>query len=401
MRRSRLLLISLAFLAFISLGLPDGLLGVAWPSIRETFGLSLDALGALLLMFTIGYQVSSFASGAILTRMGVGALLAASGFATAISLLGYSFAPAWIVMVMLGLLAGLGAGAIDAGLNTYVATNFSTRTLNWLHAFFGLGAAIGPLIMTGVLNANLPWRRGYLIVGAAQIVLALCFVFTRRRWEANEAHGETPPPQSSGAPMWSTLRIPAAWLGIVIFLLYTGLEIAAGQWAYSLFTEGRGINPITAGFWISMYWGSLTVGRVIFGIIVTNAPVDRLLAGCMIAIAAGAALLALNITDLLSFLGLALMGFALAPIFPSLISTTPARLGPTHTANAVGFQIAAASFGGTLLPWLVGVLAGWVGLEVLGPFLLIAALALLGLYSLLLVTSARRVDAPTREPAPR
>jgi fucose permease len=397
MRRSRLLLISLAFVAFISLGLPDGLLGVAWPSIRETFGLSLDALGPLLVMFTIGYLVSSFSSGEILHRMGVGTLLAASGFATAISLLGYGLAPTWIFMVMLGVLAGLGAGAIDAGLNTYVATNFSTRTLNWLHAFFGFGAALGPLIMTVVLNADLPWRRGYLIVGAAQVLLALCFLVTRRRWQVSEAQQEATPQPSNGASMLSTLRLPATWLGIAIFLLYTGLEIATGQWTYSLFTLSRGVAPTTAGFWISVYWGSLTVGRILFGIIVTSAPVERLLAGCMVVIAVGAGLLALNLSDLLSFFGLALMGFAFAPIFPSLISTTPARIGPAHTANAVGFQVAAASLGGALLPWTVGILASWIGLEVLGPFLLGGALALLGLYALLTVNSRSSHPRPASE----
>jgi fucose permease len=169
-RQRTALLVALAYAAFVSLGLPDGLTGVAWPSIRTTFGLPLNALGALATTAMIGYLVSSFSSGRMLARLGVGGLLALSCLATAISLLGYGSAPLWGVMVGLGLLAGLGAGAIDAGLNTYAAENFSPRTVNWLHASFGLGAATGPMVMSSVISAGQSWRLGYLIVGVAQLI---------------------------------------------------------------------------------------------------------------------------------------------------------------------------------------------------------------------------------------
>src|ERR1041385_7835888 len=163
--KSSFLLIALAWLSFISLGLPDGLNGVAWPSIRADFHLPLDALGALLMMFTVDYLASSFSSGPLLARISVGTLLALSCLATAVSLIGYALAPAWWVMVALGMLAGLGAGAIDAGLNTFAATQFSARMVNWLHACYGVGAAGGPAIMTSVLAANHPWQQGYAVVG--------------------------------------------------------------------------------------------------------------------------------------------------------------------------------------------------------------------------------------------
>jgi fucose permease len=156
-RQARVLLVALAYLGFVSIGLPDGLLGVAWPSIRASFGLPLDALGMLLVTFTIGYLLSSFSSGRLLAHMNVGALLALSCLGTALSLLGYASVPQWWMMVVLGILAGLGAAAIDAGLNTYAATHFSTRSVNWLHACYGVGATIGPLLMTGVLMADRPW----------------------------------------------------------------------------------------------------------------------------------------------------------------------------------------------------------------------------------------------------
>lgn len=232
-RKTGLLLISLAYLSFVSLGLPDGLLGIAWPSIRASFDLSIDALGALLVMFTAGYLISSFSSGRLLARMSVGALLALSCLATAASLVGYALAPSWWMLVALGSLAGLGAGAIDAGLNTFAATNFSARMVNWLHACYGIGAATGPVIMTTVLGANRPWQYGYAIVGIWQLLLAVCFSLTHRHWlGASKAQESETPTSIKATSSLETLRLTAAWLSIAIFFVYTGIEAAAGAWAY-------------------------------------------------------------------------------------------------------------------------------------------------------------------------
>lgn len=382
--RVGVLLIAIAYVGFISLGLPDGLLGVAWPSIRAYFGISLDALGALLLMSTSGYLLSSSSSGRILARLNVGSLLAISGVATATALIGYGLTPFWSVLVGLGFLAGMGAGAIDAGLNTYVALYYSARTLNWLHACYGIGATIGPIIMTSVLTAGLAWQWGYLLVGGTQMALAICFGLTRGLWQTpGAARDQSAAPSTPAAPPKSTLRLTAAWLSIGLFFLYTGLEVSAGQWAYSLFTEARAIPPSTAGLWISIYWGALTVGRVIFGIIVGFVAVKLLLRLCIIGTTLGAALLWLNVSATLSFLGLALMGLALAPIFPSLISTTPRRLGVAHAANGVGFQVGAAALGAAILPGVVGIFARQFGLEVVGPLLVGAGVLMFILYAIL------------------
>jgi fucose permease len=379
------LLLALSYVGFVSLGLPDGLLGVAWPSIRASFGLPLDALGPLLVASTSGYVLSSFASGGLLARMSVGTLLVLSCLATATSLLGYALAPAWWVMVAFGLLAGLGAGAIDAGLNTHVATHHSARTLNWLHAFYGLGAAGGPVLMASVLMMGLAWQRGYALVALGQVILAACFLATVRFW---------PPPGGAGAPgrpggpagtsaaaprpasSAGTLRLPAAWLGIVAFFVYTGLEASAGAWAYSLLTESRRVSAMTAGTWVSVYWGGLTAGRLVFGFLVGAAPLHVLLRASILGIVVGAGLVTLDLGPHPTFLGLALLGLACGPIFPSLIATTPERLGDAHAANGVGFQIAGAALGQSLLPALVGVLASRMGLEVVGPALLVAAVTL-------------------------
>ncbi|HEX6288383.1 MAG TPA: MFS transporter [Herpetosiphonaceae bacterium] len=380
-RQRAALLVGLAYAAFISLGLPDGLTGVAWPSIRSTFGLSLDALGALITTGTLGYLVSSFSSGRVLARIGVGWLLVLSCLATALSLLGYSAAPQWIVMVGLGLLAGLGAGAIDAGLNTYAAENFSPRTMNWLHASFGLGAATGPIVMSSVISAGQSWRLGYLLVGMAQLILASCFAVTRSQWHASADEGHAEPTPS--APMIRTLALPSAWLSILLFFLYAGLELSAGQWLYTLLTEARGMLPALAGIWVSVYWGSLTVGRLLSGVIVAHIPVRTLLQLCMVGAILGVVMLWLNLASWLSLAGVALLGLALAPMFPSLISLTPARMGPAHAANTVGFQIAAATFGAASLVGGFGLIADRLGLETLGPFLLVTAVLLLAAFEIL------------------
>jgi fucose permease len=378
-RKYSLFLIALAYLSFVSLGLPDGLNGVAWPSIRGYFNLPLDALGSLLVMFTAGYLVSSFSSGRMLALMSLGSLLALSCLATAVSLIGYALAPAWPVMVALGVIAGLGAGAIDAGLNTFAATRFSPRMVNWLHASYGVGAASGPVIMTSVLAAHHPWQRGYAMVGVWQLLLAICFGLTRRRWPKASESEDIVSNSVARVPNISTLRLPVMWLSAAVFCLYTGIEAAAGIWVYSLFTQSRGVSIVTAGIWLSVYWGGLTVGRLLAGVAVGFVPANRLLRLCIAGIALGAALIWLNFTSLLSFLGLGLMGLASAPVFPSLIATTPERLGSAHTSNGVGFQIAAAVLGQSLLPAFLGVLADKFGLEIIGPALFVAAAMLLAL----------------------
>ena len=166
------------------------------------------------------------------------------------------------------------------------------------------------------------------------------------------------------------------WLGLALFFMHTGIEGAAGQWPYTLFTEARGVAPGTAGLWVGAYWGSLTVGRMVFGLVVDRLGVVPTLRMCMLGAVLGSASVWWNVTDLLGFLGLALIGFSLAPIFPSLTSHTPRRVGAAHAANAIGFQVAAAGIGIAALPGLAGVLAESLGLEIIGPFLFAASVAM-------------------------
>ncbi|PYE24111.1 fucose permease [Rhizobium sp. PP-CC-3A-592] len=378
----RSFLTTLAFLAFISLGLPDGLLGVSWPSIRADFTLPLDRLGLLVAVTTAGYLAASFMSGAVMRRVPIGMVLAMSTLAAAIGLLGFALTPAWPLMIALGFLAGLGGGAVDAGLNAYGARHFSPQILNWLHAFFGLGTTIGPLLVSGVLGSGLVWQVSYAIVGSAQLVLAATFFVTRSRWEEVAEIGHDVAEELPAAPVSETLRKPVVWFGMLVFFVYCGIEVTAAQWSYTLLTLGRGFSETNAGLVIGLFWGSLTIGRIGFGFIANRVPLHKTLRICILAAALGALLFWLAPVPALGVLGLMMIGFFFAPIFASLISLTPGRVGREHANSAIGFQIAAAGLGGAVVTALTGLMTRSLGLEVIGIVVFAATVLLLVLYEL-------------------
>jgi fucose permease len=383
--------LALSGLGFLAIGLPDGLLGVAWPSMRASFGLPLHALGPLLVATTAGYVASSAMSGRILAHMSVGALLALSCALTAASLLGYAAAPRFAWIVALGCAAGLGAGAIDSGINGYVATRHGPRSVSALHLCYGVGAAAGPALLTQLLNAGFAWRSGYAAVGAAQLALAAAFAASLRRWPPaarapREREGAAP-----AAPRGGALRVPAVRLGIAAFCVYTGIEAAIGAWAYTLLTEARGVAMMAGGAWVSAYWGSLTVGRLLSAVFVDARRVDRVLRGCVLGLVAGSAWLALDAGALASGLALGWLGLCAGPIFPALIATTPARVGDALTSRAVGFQVAAAALGQALLPGALGAVASGFGIPAVAPALLALAALLLAVFLALVRAGARGV----------
>ena len=278
-------LLLLAYLAFVSLGLPDGLLGVGWPSISAEFGVPTAAVGLVLTAGTIGYLTSSVLAGFTLARLGVGRLLAGSTLLASLALTGYATAPALTVLICCALVLGLGSGAIDSGLNAYAAGAFGARHMNWMHAFFGLGVAIGPLVMTAMLSTGAGWRWGYAVTAAAQLVLATAFALTVSAWR-DRTGGPTSPKRAApadhttGAPLddtaggpvghvpggpvddaaaragapepaavriAETLRLPAVWFGALAFAIYVAIEVSAGLYAFLLLTEGRGLPPRSPG----------------------------------------------------------------------------------------------------------------------------------------------------------
>jgi fucose permease len=385
--KSNYLLLIISYIGFVSLGFPDAVIGVAWPSVRENFSVHQSSLGWILFGGGTGYFISSFFSGRIIHHAGVALVLAISSAMVAGSAFGYSLAPIWILFALCSILHGLGSGAIDAGLNNYVAHHFSARVMNWLHACYCLGAMLGPLVMTAVITSGTHWRGGYAIIGATMLTMSLLFASTIKLWGAPASQSADKPPQASTA---ETLRARPVQLQMLIFFVYTGLEVTCGQWTFTLFTESRGIAPGTAGTWVSIYWGSIGIGRVLFGFVADRIGINRLLRWSMFAAVLGAALLLSSNSRPLMFSGLALTGLALAPIYPCLMTATPRRLGPALAAHAIGYQTGAAMIGAAALPTLAGWFGARFGLEQIPVAALVFAAAMFLLHEALLRRDAKR-----------
>ena len=383
-RRSSTLLLILAYVAFVSLGLPDTVLGVAWPSLRREFELSQSSMGAVLATGVCGYFLSGLLAGAMIRKVGVGGLLALSSAAVALALAGYALAPSWTAFFPVGFVMGLGSGAIDSGLNGYAARHFSVRHVNWLHACWGVGASTGPLIMTAAIATGHGYRGGY---GALSFVLgamAVAFLFTARAWQT-EPHGATNPNGESRQEAGFATAIGSArvWLHLFTFFVYTGLESSVGQWCFSLMREERGLGVEAAGAWTSAYWTSLTLGRILLGFVVDRFGADRLLRGATFGVALGAVAFAAS-PGALGRCGLLLLGLSLAPMYPTLMARTPARVGERIAHHAVGFQVSAATLGSSFLPSLLGLLVAEAGYGAVGAFAVGLSLALFAAHEALL-----------------
>ena len=377
----RRLLLVLCFIAFISLGLPDALLGVAWPSMADEFSTSLDRLGIIMTGGTVGYALSSFMIGAIVNRIGLAGLLIQSASLTVIALLLFMVVPDWYWMPFVALIAGLGGGGIDAGLNAYVDKHYSSRIMQWLHASFGVGVTLGPAIMTLSLAMTGLWRPGYLVVAFLMLLMLSAFIHYRGLWSDQPDTDETE--EQGNASMLATLKLPAAWLSMLAFLLYTSAEIGLGFWAFTLLTESRGVLLATAGLWVTLYWGSFTVGRIVAGMLAPKLGEMRLtLFGLLIALI-GLVLFTLQIGGPGGVYGLALIGLGFAPTFPALLSTTSERVAKAHVTNLIGMQISAAGVGLVVMPLSLGLLVSSFGLEALAQvFLGMTASVLLLLISI-------------------
>jgi fucose permease len=390
--KSKLGLLILAYLAFVSLGLPDSVLGLAWPSIRSVFELPQAALGVPLAAGALSYFASGLLAGRSMQAVGVGGLLAVSTVLVAIAVFGQAFAPAFIVFVAAACLAGLGSGAVDAGLNSYGAQNFGARHMTWLHAAYSTGAALGSATLTALFAQRLSWRQGYTTIAVALSALAVAFVLTHKRWSTQPPRQREPDAAIDAAPSseathagsaWTALRNPRVLLQSCIFFVYSGVEVGAGQWSYTILTQARGMQSESAGIYVTSYWATLLIGRILAGFIVEAVGTVKLLrAGCFVA-AAGATLFAIRgLHPTSSWLGLCLVGLALAPIYPGLMSETPRRVGAL-SPHAVGFQVSAATAGVAVLPNLGGLVGEHFGLDAIAVFVAVCAGALLALHEVL------------------
>lgn len=401
MTKPAFVVLLLAYLAFVSLGLPDTVLGVAWPSLRAEFGIPQSAMGAVLAAGLSGYFLSGLWAGAGVGKLGVGGLLAASSALVSAALFGFALAPSWTVFFPIGVLMGLGSGAIDSGLNGYAARHFSVRHVNWLHGCWGIGASTGPALMTFSIAESHGYRAGYASLGTVLGAMAVLFVITRRRWDEprdGDDTSQTPgaagtqPSRPVGVSYRTALRSSRVWLQVLVFFLYTGIESTVGQWCFSWLRERRGLSIELAGGWTSAYWASLTLGRLVLGTFVDRWGADRTLRCATVGAVVGVSLFAAS-DGTLGSIGLLLLGVSLAPLFPTLMARTPARVGDDVAHHAVGFQVSAATLGSTLVPALVGLLVARGGLRLFGVVVVGVGVALLIAHEGLLAVARRSPQA--------
>ena len=366
--------IIIAYLVFIVIGIASGLLNIAWTYMQSTFGVSHDSLAALAPAAMLGGLFAAFFSGSLIGKFSIGPVLVGGMAFAGIGLLGYAIAPVWIVLLGVALFASIGKGTVDAGLNNFVSTNYGTREMNWLHAAWGIGLTIAPAVVTYfVLDQGGNWQSSYILVGSIVLLFGLVILLTLPQWQTkaklNPAKSKT-----VGRPMTESLRQPIVMIGLLFFFLYGGVEIGAGQLANTLLVEARAIPQEIASSWVSAYWGSFTIGRILMGLLSMRLGDRSLLNICFTASVLGALLLFLNLNELLSFVGLLSMGFGLAAIFPILILQTNKRVGPEHAANAIGFQVGSAGLGGAVLSGIGGIFAEHIGAESISLFVFAGAL---------------------------
>lgn len=388
--------------SFVVLGLPDGMLGVAWPTLRHDFGQPLASLGELLAASLCGYLAVSSTAGWTLRRFGTAAVLTASA-ATGCAGAGLFAATRWWAgLVAAALLLGAAGGGLDAALNTVVALAGRTRLMNLLHAAYGVGAALGPLGVTAALAAS-SWRAAYTGLLAGEAILAMAWTGLRRAFPPLPRHDG--PDRGSGEhrnrrPLAGDRRLRAAvWLSLAAFFCYTGLEVAVSSWSAS-FLRGPGhLSATLAGLAVFAYWAGLTAGRIGAAGLGSRLPAQYAVRAGVAGGIAGGAVVWANITPAATVAGLVLLGVSLGPIFPALVNLTPGRLGDALAVRAIGWQVAAAGVGATSLSALTGVLLQFTGLASFGPALVVLAVVL-GCLNIL-VERAAPADGATPVPSAR
>ncbi|MTH54948.1 MFS transporter [Bacillus mangrovi] len=369
-----LLLLLIIYLAFISLGLPDSLLGAAWPVMQQELGAPLEMAGLLFMVIAGGTIVSSLLSGRIIARFGTGTVTFFSGLLTAGALLGFYLAPSVVWLFVFAIPLGLGAGAVDTALNNYVALHYKAHHMSWLHSFWGVGATLGPIIMAQFISGQQLWRNGYLTISIIQFALAAVLLFSLPLWKKNSAASpdEAVPEESHVKP----LQIKGVKLAMLSFLFYCGAEATVGLWGSSYLVNVKELSAAEAAQWVSLYWGGLTAGRFLTGFITFKLNNLTLIRYGQIIALAGAALMLLPLPLPFTLVGFVVIGFGLAPIFPSMLHETPARFGKTHSQTIMGYQMAVAYTGSTLLPPLLGFVASQTSIAVFPCFIAVCAVGM-------------------------
>ena len=371
------LLLALIYVSFISLGLPDSLLGSAWPQMQESLGVSLSLGGVISFLITASTILSSLMSHQVIQRFGTGAVTMCSVAMTALALFGFSLSNSFFALCLWAIPYGLGAGSVDAALNNFVALHCKAKHMSWLHCFWGIGATGGPYIMGLCLSRGMGWQAGYRTISFLQMALTLILLLSLPLWKKQElplSGGETVRPQT---PQWGKLlKRPGVKAALTAFFFYSALELTTGLWGSSYMVAVRGISPETAAKWISLFYLGITAGRFFSGFLTLRFSDDamvRLGEGTAIV---GILLILLPLHNLFLCLGLILTGLGCAPIYPSLLHATPQRFGKSLSQSLMGTQMAISYLGSTTMPPVSGFLSEKISMGLYPILLLVFALCM-------------------------
>ena len=385
------LLLAIIYLAFISLGLPDSLLGSAWPEMHQVLGVELSAMGIVTTLISVGTVISTLLSDRLARRFPTEAIVTVSVGLTAVGLFGFSIAPRFWVLCLFAIPYGLGAGSIDAALNNYVALHYSSRHMSWLHCFWGVGAVISPYVMSFALGTELGWSGGYGIIGGLQVLILLVLIFTLPIWKkANQAFvaevqkngaeeeniKENKPEnieenKAKSVGLLGALKIPGVPLVLLGFLGYCAAESTVMVWASTYFFEAKQVGEELAAALGALFFIGMTVGRFAAGF-VSNKVGDKNMIRAGFAISAVGVLVVAAFSGVtLSIIGFLLIGIGFAPIYPSIIHSTPSSFGKENSQAVIGIQMASAYLGSTLAPPIFGLIANYVNVRLLPLYLAI------------------------------
>ena len=372
------LLLVIIYLAFISLGLPDSLLGSAWPVMRRQFDVPLSYAGIVTMIIAGGTILSSLLSDRLTRKFGAGPVTAISVMMTAAALFGFSVSGSLAFLFLWSVPYGLGAGAVDAALNNYVALHYASRHMSWLHCFWGVGAAISPYIMSNCLAGGAGWNSGYRSVAGIQVVLTAILLISLPLWKGRSVPHDGGEASGAALSLPQAVKIKGVKFVLLTFFGYCALETTTGLWASSYFVRSRGTDAETAAGFAALFYLGITFGRFLCGFIAEKAG-DRLLIRLgIITIMAGIVLLGLPVgSNVPALLGLAVIGLGCAPVYPSMIHSTPSNFGRENSQEIIGIQMASAYIGSTFMPPLFGVIADRISIGAYPFYLMIFAVLML------------------------
>ena len=360
-------LLALIYLAFISLGLPDSLLGAGWPVMHTELGVSVSFMGIISMVISGGTIVSSLLSDKLTHKFGTRAVTVTSVFLTVAALFGFSFSGSFSMLIIFAVPYGLGAGAIDAALNNYVALHYKAKHMSWLHCFWGVGAIISPFIMSFALK-NLNWNSGYRIVGFIQLAIALLLLVTLPVWKINKTESTA---DTKRVGLTAALKIKGVPFLLIGFFAYCAAEATAMYWASTYFTEVKGISGDRAASFAALFYIGITLGRFASGFITERLGDRRMILLGTGILACGIMILLIPVQSYMTaFAAFLVIGFGFAPIYPCIIHSTPANFGAENSGAIIGIQMASAYVGSTFIPPLFGLFGNAVGFSVMPVYLL-------------------------------